>query len=328
MNKKNATILFYGLIWYAIIRFLKDYFLGLLYLMISGFNENGLEIIGLLTQSAVLIISAILFAWFIKRKLSSHDKGEGQSVWNILGIKPIGRGTVLKSVLLGAVCFFTFNILKNSIVLVFASFGRDVSIGYVDAPPDFPSFLFLLLMFCLWMPLGEELIYRGMLFHMPVERENVVLLTITNLLVFAGAHEYGDQAIQAFFLGLVLCLSAYRTKSTSVGIIIHMVFNLFGMIITYYFPLSLFTIFGVNGNGTPNEMRLAAARMLFVVIALLILLVVLISKMKLPFKVAYEVKEQDNGSRKMSALAIIALIVVVAFSVWRLVVVVRNTGIS
>ena len=315
MQKKNEKILFYGLLMYAVIIFLKDYYVNRFYLMISGFDHKNSDSFGLILQPAVLVVGALLFAWFIKRKRSKT--GEKQEITDILGIGPVGTMNIFKSIGIGTVCFFAFNMLKNAIFVVLAANGKPVSISYIETPIDIGYFLFLLVMLGIWMPIGEELVYRGMLFHIPSKTGNVVLLTLLNLLIFAGAHQSGEQVIQAIVLGLILCLFARKTGSISMGIIIHITFNLIGLVITYYFPLTLLTAFGIREDSTKNAMLLGACEMMFVVIVLLMLLVVLIHGIKIPEKTAAKAsKEFRNLKQQLPAISMAAVGVV--YSVWKI----------
>ena len=315
MQKKSEKILFYGLLMYALIIFLKDYYVNRFYLMVSGFDHQNSDSFGLILQPAILVFGAVLFAWLIKRKRSRT--GEKQEIFDILGIGPAGALNIFKSIGIGAVCFFAFNMLKNAIFVALAAYGKPVSISYVETPIDSGYFLFLMVMLGVWMPIGEELVYRGMLFHIPSKTGNVVLLTLLNLLIFAGAHQSGEQVVQAIVLGLILCLFARKTGNISMGIIIHITFNLIGLIVTYYFPLALFTAFGIREDSTKNAMLLGACEMMFVVIILLMLLTVLIRGIRIPEKTAAKAsREFRNLKQQLPAIAMASIGVM--YSVWKI----------
>lgn len=59
MLKRNASTIFWGLLWYSLIVFFKDYYFNLFYYMISDSKDADGNVVSLIVQSAMLILGAV-----------------------------------------------------------------------------------------------------------------------------------------------------------------------------------------------------------------------------------------------------------------------------
>lgn len=237
---------------------------------------------------------------------------------NTIGINSIGKYNGLMAVIIGIISYFSFNLLKSFVSLVSFYFGNDISIGYVDAPVDPSFFVFVVMMLGVWMPIGEEMIYRGMLFHMISRPKRAGILILFNCVVFSGAHQSAEQMIQAFFLGVVLCLLVRRMNGITMGLIVHVSFNVLGLVMTYFCPLFVFKAFGVEEQMSSNQLLLSASCMLFFSIFFMTLLILLISRLK-PFD---QVPDNDGSqivNKSYQIPAILMIIVVGSYSILKIV---------
>lgn len=318
MLKRNAPIVFWGLLWYAIIIFLKDYYLNLFYFMISDSKDSDGNVISLIIQSAILVIGAILFAWFRKIK-ERKDSMIAKDLWTTIGFNTIGNTNCLMSILIGIISFFSFNLLKSCVTLLMAFLGSDITIGYIDAPVDPTFFVFVVLMLGVWMPIGEEMLYRGVLFYMISSDKHAVTLILFNCIVFAGAHQSAEQMIQAFFLGGVLCILVRKMNSITMGLLVHVSYNVVGLVMTYFFPLFFFNVFGADEEMSYNQMLLSAAIMLFFSILTITLLMLLISRLEKPIDQTIEKQENQADKKNYLIPAVCMIIVVSSYSMWKIV---------
>ena len=272
--------------------------------MISDSKDSDGNVISLICQSAILVIGAILFAWF--RKVKENGSMIEKDLWTTIGINTVGKTNCFMSVIIGIISFFSFNLLKSCVSLLMVYFGSDISIGYLDAPVDPSFFVFVVLMLGIWMPIGEEMIYRGMLFYMISSDKYAVPFILFNCIVFAGAHQSAEQMIQAFFLGFVLCFLVHKMKSITMGVFVHISYNIVGIIVTYFFPLFFFKVFGADEELSPNQMLLSAAMMLFFAIISITLLLLLISRLNNPLdQIPDNTDNQDVQEKQVAKVSLL-----------------------
>lgn len=91
-----------------------------------------------------------------------------------------------------------------------------------------PSVVISLVMTLIIAPIGEELIFRGVIFQtlMPYGTGFAVF---ASSLIFALAHRNPPQMINAFFFGLCLAIGFYKTRSVTVCVLLHLVNNAFSV---------------------------------------------------------------------------------------------------
>ena len=82
----------------------------------------------------------------------------------------------------------------------------------------------LLVMACVVAPLGEELLFRGVVFG-SLRRYNFVLAVLVSAVVFSLAHGLGAVTLAVFVLAVVNALIYERTRSIWPCVIAHATFN-------------------------------------------------------------------------------------------------------
>lgn len=91
--------------------------------------------------------------------------------------------------------------------------------------------LFQLIMVILLVPIYEEIIYRYVIFGYLKENYNIVFAVIVQALFFGLSHFNIVQGIYTFLLGIALALVYMYSKSLVGSIILHITFNLCGVLI-------------------------------------------------------------------------------------------------
>lgn len=123
-------------------------------------------------------------------------------------------------------------------------------------------------------PIGEEFIYRGVLFHFARKvtenmKDKRVVFWIANIIqaVFFGAsHLNIFQGVYAFVIGLLIGYVAYRCKSVLPAILVHLIFNVLSVLTApilmeilsyysnyYYVTLGVFLMMIILGVYLLNE---------------------------------------------------------------------------
>lgn len=87
------------------------------------------------------------------------------------------------------------------------------------------SFIFIFLETCIMAPIFEEILYRGILLNGLLKKYNYKKAIIFSALIFGIAHMNLPQGINAFFLGTIIGLAYYYTKSIYVCMLMHFVNN-------------------------------------------------------------------------------------------------------
>lgn len=88
-----------------------------------------------------------------------------------------------------------------------------------------------LIIIIILIPICEEIIFRHVIFGHLKENYNIVFAVIVQALVFGLAHGNVVQGIYTFLLGIALALMYMYSNSLVGSIILHMIFNLFGILI-------------------------------------------------------------------------------------------------
>ncbi|MGG5461284.1 CPBP family intramembrane glutamic endopeptidase [Clostridium sp. B9] len=81
------------------------------------------------------------------------------------------------------------------------------------------------------VPIYEEIVYRGIIFGYLKKNYNIILALVVQALVFSIMHLNLVQSIYTFLLGVVLGLIYMYTESIYGNIIMHMIFNLLGVVV-------------------------------------------------------------------------------------------------
>ena len=82
------------------------------------------------------------------------------------------------------------------------------------------------------IPIFEEVLFRGLIFNEFKKHLNVIIAIIFQGIIFAVAHGNMLQGIYAFILGVVIAIIYVKTQSIIASMLFHIMFNLFGSILT------------------------------------------------------------------------------------------------
>lgn len=85
--------------------------------------------------------------------------------------------------------------------------------------------VYLLLTVCVFAPLIEEFIYRGLFLNGLLKKYSPKVAIFLSALIFAIAHRNIPQGINAFLLGLLLATVYYKTHSLYICIFMHFINN-------------------------------------------------------------------------------------------------------
>lgn len=96
----------------------------------------------------------------------------------------------------------------------------------------------LLLVHGVWAPISEEYVYRHLMFSLLKKNSNEMISMMTVSICFAIAHNSLEQIIQTFIFSVVLCLIYLKFRKVYYCIVIHIGYNMLGIVQTYiYNPL-------------------------------------------------------------------------------------------
>ena len=87
------------------------------------------------------------------------------------------------------------------------------------------SYIFIFISTCIIAPIFEEILYRGVLLNGLLKKYNYKKAIIYSALIFGIAHMNLPQGINAFFLGTIIGLAYYYTKSIYLCMAMHFVNN-------------------------------------------------------------------------------------------------------
>lgn len=278
-TKKKTWVVI--LLYYIGIIIVKDYLVNLFVHMSdvgNGVTYNSFK--SALFQAFVLIIGAWIClrnVYGIGRRDAVYRRVPSKSFSEVCGFRKISVMTGLKGVFIGGLSYIAFNSIKNAYLMYCFASGEEIKWSTEVTAPEPGVFLFILFIFSLLMVVGEELVYRSMLFHnIEGSKENKIVVYLLSIVFFAIAHDSKEQMIQAAFLGLLLCLLMDFTKSVLVCIIIHMTYNIIGCVITYYSPMLLLNMAGFTKEMLEIEAMIVAVKLLLVAVPAVTVLFIMV----------------------------------------------------
>lgn len=95
------------------------------------------------------------------------------------------------------------------------------------------SYAFIFISTCIMAPIFEEILYRGILLNGLLKKYSYKKAIIFSALIFGIAHMNLPQGINAFFLGTIIGLAYYYTKSIYVCMLMHFVNNFLVNFVVY-----------------------------------------------------------------------------------------------
>lgn len=140
-------------------------------------------------------------------------------------------------ILLGLVSMFCLSYFVNYFCLILNLFNKPSAV--FSYAIDSPGVLIITLFSSALLPaVGEELIFRGLIFN-GLKEKNTLFAVIVSSLFFALFHFNPSQLLYPFLFGLLLAFAYSKTKNIFVPILIHFINNLTNIILQY-FNLTIF----------------------------------------------------------------------------------------
>ena len=95
------------------------------------------------------------------------------------------------------------------------------------------SYIFIFISTCIIAPIFEEILYRGVLLNGLLKKYNYKKAIIYSALIFGIAHMNLPQGVNAFFLGVIIGLAYYYTRSIYLCMVMHFVNNFLVNFVVY-----------------------------------------------------------------------------------------------
>ena len=95
------------------------------------------------------------------------------------------------------------------------------------------SYIFIFISTCIIAPIFEEILYRGVLLNGLLKKYNYKKAIIYSALIFGIAHMNLPQGVNAFFLGVIIGLAYYYTRSIYICMAMHFVNNFLVNFVVY-----------------------------------------------------------------------------------------------
>lgn len=154
-----------------------------------------------------------------------------------------------KRVHIPTIIFSTLLMLSGSLllkILIFEGKYTEFSVYntfWAHRNGSFWNDLYLVLGFCILVPLAEGIVFRGALIK-EYDRRGRLTSTVVSSLLFALIGFNFDELLPRFFLGALLCAVLYATESITLTVAMHIVYNLFAV----FFEPTLVAIKNVSSN--------------------------------------------------------------------------------
>lgn len=155
------------------------------------------------------------------------------SIYNIYGKKLIKKEFLNKIRIKDIIYIILFGIGLSIILANLSGILTILIPSYIKTQNqlEYASNSIIQLVICIILvPICEEIIYRGAIFGYLREKYNIVGACIIQALFFGMAHGNIVQGIYTFILGIALALIYIYSNSLLGSIILHITFNLFGML--------------------------------------------------------------------------------------------------
>ncbi|MDV8114573.1 type II CAAX endopeptidase family protein [Bacillus sp. BAU-SS-2023] len=170
----------------------------------------------------MIFISDILTLILVHFILLNYDK----KLLSKTTFKKIQATDVINIILLGVGISVIVSILTAILQILIPSYTN-----VQDQLMTAHNSVFQLVIVILLIPIYEEILFRYVIFGYLKENYNIVCAVIGQALVFGFFHLNIVQGIYTFLLGIALALVYMYSESLIGSIILHIVFNLFGILI-------------------------------------------------------------------------------------------------
>lgn len=158
-----------------------------------------------------------------------------QDFTTFCGVKPVRLPAYIFAILLATVCFFSFQFAKFAYYALAYALTKDPGVlPLVEELPELRTLFIWSVVYCVFPAIVEEFFFRDMIFKQASKRNTPYAFCLSTTL-FVFAHGSAAQAIQALFLALLLSTLYYVSGSLMLPIIVHMLYNLWGIAATYVF---------------------------------------------------------------------------------------------
>lgn len=150
----------------------------------------------------------------------------GYGIKDRMNIKKISRKGFFSIILLGIGLSILLIFLTNILEYFIPSY-QEVSEQLASSK----NYLFDLIIVIVLIPICEEILYRGIIFGYLRKNFDITIAILVQDLIFAIMHLNLVQSIYTFILGIVLALVYTDSDSILGNIIVHILFNLLGILI-------------------------------------------------------------------------------------------------
>jgi len=233
---KIAIKSIWGILVYPLLYYITSTVIGFIWGWITGFYigfttilqghpasiEEIEEAIMAAVDFRIIALISCLITFFIVW-LINHKVWKNTKFWNYSGV-------AVTTMLLCAVFGLLFNQVVMSGLYYVGLFT--LYIGHQDFLTDLMrgNFLMAIFVVALVMPFVEEVIFRGVVLRRLLNCTSTEGALVIHALIFAVVHGDFTQGLYAFFLGLVLGWAYMKFNNIWVPIIMHMAFNLYGVL--------------------------------------------------------------------------------------------------
>jgi uncharacterized protein len=146
--------------------------------------------------------------------------------WTALGLRRVPAGTLVAMAPLAVGLFVANGVITLLLISLFGHFHNPQ--GELLAPDGLlsaPDFLILLLLVAVVAPVGEELVFRGLLYRYFRAKAGVPIAVISSAALFATAHGIPQLMPSLAVMGVALALVAERYDSIFPPVALHALYN-------------------------------------------------------------------------------------------------------
>ena len=190
-------------------------------IFVNSWNENILNsITDFIYQYGVILIVIVV----INKSFKTNRE--------ILYREEISKKKYLAGVgLMGGYIFITYGVFD--IFLYSMPTLNDGLYEYLEEYLLNTSYIFIFISTCIIAPIFEEILYRGVLLNGLLKKYNYKKAIIYSALIFGIAHMNLPQGVNAFFLGVIIGLAYYYTRSIYICMVMHFVNNFLVNFVVY-----------------------------------------------------------------------------------------------
>ncbi|MEJ8554699.1 CPBP family intramembrane glutamic endopeptidase [Tepidibacter sp. Z1-5] len=223
-NSKVTEIGILGAIWIFILHIFSDFLMIPIYIVESIFSISSPDMIFYIEGIGSLIVKIIMVKLLLKMYSAKEDVEERENI-NIS--KKYYIYTILIIVLFRIIFDNSIGIFIDQIPV-----NENIQAAF-DKLLRYPIIAFASI--CIVAPIYEELIYRGIILKGLSRKYNDKIGIIVSALLFAVMHMNLQQAINAFFIGVIFGYLYLKTKSIYISMFAHFINNGVGIIVSSIF---------------------------------------------------------------------------------------------